>query len=85
MSAKSSFKPTKLPPPPPEPRPVAELEKEAQKFMWELAQVEYQAYVYKLKADQLKNEILKVNQEGAARKQLDDEAAKAAGASNEQS
>ena len=78
MSSKSTFKKAKLPPPPDEPRALDVIEKEAQQLMWELAQVEYHCYIYGLKAGELKTAILKANQEGAARKQLDEAAAKAA-------
>ncbi len=53
------------------PRALEEIQKDFQQASFELGQVEYQIFVAKIQAEDLKNKILNLNQEGAARKELD--------------
>lgn len=70
MSNKSARK-VNLPKATPTPRPLDEIQKEFEQATSALGQVEYQIFIAKEQASQLKNRILNLNQEGAARKELD--------------
>ena len=68
MSSKSRFK---LPKSPSIPRTIEVLQQEAQKAMGELAQLTYQRFLYRERAQELNNLIKSLNQEAAARNELD--------------
>jgi hypothetical protein len=73
MSAKSEFKGKKIALPK-EPRALEVLQSEAQRALTELGQVTYQKFLYTRREQELNEQLLTVNQEGAARKELDEKA-----------
>jgi len=63
---------------PAEPRQEADIRKEYADVSLAAGQVQYQLYVYKSELARLNAKLLELNQEGAARQQLDKAAADAA-------
>ena len=60
----------------PVPRPLAEIQKDNNELMSELAKNEYQIFVLKRANEYINNRLLSINQEGGARLALDKEVAK---------
>lgn len=69
MSNKSAAKPLRVP------RPMAELEKECHQKVLELGDLCYKIYVFQEEREKMKSRIKAINNEAAARKQLDTEQA----------
>jgi len=66
---KSRNKPKAIPQP--TPRSMEEIEKEYNELRARAGDAEYQAFIYNKALAELNNRMLQVNQEGAARKELD--------------
>ncbi len=71
MSSKSSFKPQKVDLKPREPRQLPEIEKEFQQKVLFLGDAEYKRFVQEMEVERLSKEILSLNNEAHARKELD--------------
>lgn len=75
MSNKSARKVSLAPKAQP-PRPLPELQSEAQKVLIELGNTNYQKFLFEKRAEELNEMLMQLNQEGAARKEIDDKEAK---------
>lgn len=74
-----------LPPPPAEPRSADEITREYSEAVAEAGKAEYLKFVQEQELERLNRRLLALNQEFAARRNLDAKAAEAKGATNEQS
>lgn len=68
MSKKSSRRPVM---PPAQPRQLSDIEASYNQVKANLADAQYLAYIYTKEVERLSQEMLRLNQEGAARKNLD--------------
>jgi hypothetical protein len=75
MSSGKMNRKISLAPKPKPPRALEELQQEAQKALVELGQANYQKFLFEKRSQELNELLMQLNQEGAARKELDEKAA----------
>jgi hypothetical protein len=72
MSSGKMNKKISLAPKPRPPRKIEELQQEAQKALVELGQTTYQKFLFETRSKELNELLMQLNQEGAARKEIDE-------------